>query len=222
MKKSVLIASMIAAAMYLPARADQIDPTAIVESRLKQIAREPSVTYKTNNNYVFCTAHCRDLNERNAVYDAFRNVSKYSLTATKNPPNVCIVLLLDPRTYESNQQAQRLAAHMAGAETVINGKVAQKTKDGLLVATADGHTVLVTDGPNLIDDDAISVVGYAIGTFEFSLPNGTPKTVRKYTCDRITAIDHWTPLAAAEANAEAQKRAEIPQKAPSNPAPAEK
>ena len=203
-------------------RAEQVDPTAIISARLKQIGHNPSVTYKTNDNYVYCTAHCSDLNERNAVYDGFRNVPKFGLSATKNPPTVCIVLLLDPAAYQSNQQAQRLAAHMANSETLITGKVAQKIKDGLLVSTGDGHTILVTDGPNLIDDDTISVPGYLIGNYEYSLPNGTLKTVRKYTCDRTTAIDHWAPLATAEATMEAQKRAELQQQtAPANPTASE-
>jgi len=221
MKKLALsMGSFASAALFAsPLLADQVDPTAIIQARLKQIDRAPSVTYKTNDIYVFCTAHCGDLNERNAVYDAFRNVPKYGLTATKKPPTVCVVLLLDPTAYQSNQQAQKLASHMAGAEMLINGKVAQKTKDGLLVSTSDGHNVLLTDGPNLIDDDSISVAGYFIGTYEFTLPNGTPKTVRKYTCDRIAAIDHWTPLAAAEANVEAQKRAEGLQNPPQSSPP---
>ena len=219
MKKLILVSALLMTTHHLAARADQIDPTAIIGARLKQLALDPTVTYRTNDNYVFCTAHCRDVNERNAVYDAFRNLPKYSLTATRNPPNVCVVVLLDPSAYQSNQQAQKLGAHMSGSEAVISGKVLQKTKDGLLFTTADGHTILVTDAPNLIDDDPISVTGYAIGTYEFSLPNGTSKTVRKYTCDRTTAIDYWTPLAAAEATVEAQKRAETVSKAPNPPAP---
>ena len=111
---------------------------------------------------------------------------------------------------------------MASSEMLITGKVLQKTKDGLLVSTGDGHTVLVTEGPSLIDDDAISVAGYLMGNYEYSLPNGTLKTVRKYTCNRATAIDHWAPLATAEANAEAQKRAEVQQNGPAHPADGEK
>jgi hypothetical protein len=223
MKNFLLITMLSLTVCQLAVRAEPVDPTAIIESRLKEIGRSPSVTYKTNDNYVFCTAHCSDLNERNAVYDAFRNIPKYSLSATKTPPAVCVVVLLDPAAYQSNQQAQRLAAHLGSAEILINGKVLQKIKDGLLVATADGHTLLVTDGPNLIDDDAISVTGYAIGTYEFSLPNGTPKTVRKYTCDRTTAIDYWAPLATAEATAEAKKRAAETAEGPaSSPPPADK
>jgi len=217
MRNVDLIICSALSAFCLPLWAEQVDPTAIVESRLKEIGRAPSVTYKTNDNYVFCTAHCSDLNERNAVYDAFRNIPKYSLTATKNPPTVCVVVLLDPSAYQSNQQAQRLAAHVNSAEALISGKVVQKAKDGLLVTIADGHTVLVTDGPNLIDDDPISVTGYAIGTYEFSLPNGTPKSVRKYTCDRTVAIDYWSPLATAEATAEARKRAEPVSRVPAGP-----
>jgi hypothetical protein len=223
MKNFVRTKLVILGASCLCLQAEQVDPTAIVESRLKEIDRSPLVTYKTNDNYVFCTAHCRDLNERNAVYDAFRNIPKYGLTATKNPPTVCVVLLLDPAVYQSNQQAQKLAAHISTAETLINGKVLQKTKDGLLVTCADGHSVLITDGPpNLIDDDPISVVGYVIGTYEFSLPNGTPKTVRKYTCDRTVAVDYWAQLATAEATAEARKRAEPLQRPAPTPPPPDK
>jgi hypothetical protein len=219
MKNCLLMTALSVVAFHQALLAEAIDPTAIVESRLKSIGRSPSVTYRTNDNYVFCTAHCADVNERNAVYDGFRNIPKYSLTATKEPPTVCVVVLLDPAAYQSNQQAQKLAAHVGNSETAITGKVLQKTKDGLLVAAADGHTLLVIDGPNLIDDDPISVTGYAIGTYEFSLPNGTPKTVRKYTCDRTAAIDYWAPLATAEATAEARRRAETSM-APSANAPA--
>jgi hypothetical protein len=204
-------------------QAEQVDPTAIMAARLKQIGHDPSVTYKTNDNYVYCTAHCRDLNERNAVYDGFRNVPKYGLSATKNPPTVCVVLLLDPGAYQSNQQAQKLAMHMANSEALISGKVVQKIKDGLLVSMGDGHTILVTEGPNLLDDDNISVHGYLIGEYQYSVPNGAVKTVRRYTCDRAVAIDHWAPLATAEAVAEAQKRAELQQQTlPANPPASEK
>src|SRR5437899_8342653 len=129
MKYSVLTLSLLFAA-FTPLLAEPVDPTAVIEARLKQIARDPAVTYKTNDNYVFCTAHCRDLNERNAIYDAFRNVPKYGLTATKNPPTVCVVLLLDPSAYQSSQQNQKLASHMANSEILIAGKVLQRTKDG--------------------------------------------------------------------------------------------
>jgi hypothetical protein len=218
MKYYILILTLLWPAARLTLRADPIDPTAVIESRLKEIARDPAVTYKTNDNYVFCTAHCRDLNERNAIYDAFRNVPKYSLTATKNPPTVCVVLLLDPAAYQSTQQNQKLASRMANSEMPIAGKVLQRTKDGLLVSTSDNHLVLVVDGPNLIDDDAISVVGYYIGNYEFTQVNGVPKTVRKYTCDKNAAVEHWAPLAAAEAKAETQKRADNPQSPAPGPA----
>jgi hypothetical protein len=214
MRYYFLVLSLLWPAASLPLLADPVDPTAIIEARLKQIARDPAVTYKTNDNYVFCTAHCRDLNERNAIYDAFRNVPKYGLTATKNPPTVCVVLLLDPAAYQSSQQSQKLVSHMANSELLITGKVLQRTKDGLLVSTADNHLVLVADGPNLIDDDAISVAGYYIGNYEFTQINGAQKTVRKYTCDRNAAVEHWAPLAAEEAKAEAQKRADNAQNAP--------
>jgi hypothetical protein len=215
MKYSVLLLSLLFSA-FTALLAEPVDPTAVMEARLKQIGRDPAVIYRTNDNYVFCTAHCRDLNERNAIYDAFRNVPKYGLTATKNPPTVCVVLLLDPAAYQSSQQAQKLASRMANSEALIAGKVLQRTKDGLLVSTSDNHLVLVVDGPNLIDDDAISVAGYYIGTYEFMQSNGVQKTVRKYTCDKNAAIEHWSPLAAEEAKAEAQKRADNTQ-APSSP-----
>src|SRR5262249_49163455 len=134
-----------------------------------------------------------------------------------NPPTVCVVLLLDPAAYQSSQQNQKLTSRMANSEVMIAGKVLQRTKDGLLVSTADNHLVLVVDAPNLIDDDPISVLGYFIGTYESMKNTGVQKTVRKSTCNRTAAIDYGAPLAAEEAKAEAQKRADNPPTPPSAP-----
>src|SRR5262249_14881688 len=185
---------------------DQGDP---VQSRLKKLEIEAPVTYRTNGNLLFCTIACRDLDQRNAVYDGFSNIPKYGLTATKNPPSVTVVLLADAGKYLSDQRYQKLIAKLQGSETNLVGHVIEKVQDGLLVGLPDSEVVLLTDAPNLSDGDPIKVTAYRVGTYEVIDRSGARKVLRKYTCDLAAATGHWTPAAASEAKAETQKRTEL-------------
>jgi hypothetical protein len=184
-------------------------PADIVQSRLKDFEIEAPVSYRTNGNLLFCTISCRDLDQRNAVYDGFSNIPKYGLTATKNPPSVTVVLLVDAAKYLSDQRNQKLVAKIQNSATNLVGHVMEKTQDGLLVALPDSEVVLVTDAPNLSDGDPIKVTAFRIGTYEVMDRSGARKVLRKYTCDLAAATDHWTPAAASEAKAETQKRTEL-------------
>ena len=187
-------------------------PAQTVQNRLKQIEVDAPVTYSTNGNVIFCTVRCKDLDQRNAVYDGFSNLPKVGLTATKNPPSVTVVLLLDPAKYFSEQQNQRLNAKLHTAETNLIGKVVQKTPEGMLISLPDSQLVLVADPPpNLNEGDPFKATAYYIGPSEIIDKNGARKTLRKYTCDLAAATDHWTPQAASEAKAETQKRAQVPE-----------
>jgi len=181
----------------------------IVPSRLKALEIEAPVSYRTNGNLLFCTISCHDLDQRNAVYDGFSNIPKYGLTATKNPPSVTVVLLLDAAKYLSDQRNQKLVAKLQSSATNLVGHVIEKTQDGLLVALGDSEVVLVTNAPNLSDGDPIKVTAFRIGTYEVMDKSGARKVLRKYTCDLAAATDHWTPAAASEAKAETQKRTEF-------------
>jgi len=195
-----------------PAQANtmrQPDPGDIVQSRLKKLEIDAPVSYRTNGNLLFCTIACRDLDQRNAVYDGFSNIPKYGLTATKNPPSVTVVLLFDAAKYLSDQRSQKLVAKLQNSATNLVGHVLEKTQDGLLVGLADSEVVLVTDAPNLSDGDPIKVTAFRIGTYEVIDRSGARKVLRKYTCDVTAATDHWTPAAASEAKAETQKRTEL-------------
>ena len=187
----------------------QPDQGDVVQSRLKKLEIEAPVTYRTNGNLLFCTIACRDLEQRNAVYDGFSNIPKYGLTATKNPPSVTVVLLADAAKYLSDQRYQKLVAKLQNSATNLVGHVLEKTQDGLLVSLADSEVVLVTDAPNLSDGDPIKVTAFRIGTYEVLDRSGARKVLRKYTCDVAAATDHWTPAAAAEAKAETQKRTDL-------------
>jgi hypothetical protein len=187
----------------------QPDQGDVVQSRLKKLEIEAPVTYRTNGNLLFCTIACRDLDQRNAVYDGFSNVPKYGLTATKNPPSVTVVLLVDAAKYLNDQRYQKLVAKLQNSATNLVGHVLEKTQDGLLVSLADSEVVLVTDAPNLSDGDPIKVTAFRVGTYEVLDRSGARKVLRKYTCDVGAATDHWTPAAASEAKAETQKRTEL-------------
>ena len=188
-----------------------LGPPQIIEARLKKIEIEAPVTYRTNGNLVFCTVACRDLEQRNAIYDGFSNLAKYGLTATKNPPSVTVVLLSDATKYLNEQQNQKLVAKLQGAATNLIGHVLQKISDGLLVSLTDSEIVLVTEAPNLGDGDAIKVAAFRVGNYEITDKNGVRRVLRKFTCDVAVATDHWTPMATSEAKAETQKRTELSQ-----------
>ena len=187
----------------------QPDPGDVIQSRLKKLEIEAPVSYRTNGNLLFCTIACRDLDQRNAVYDGFSNIPKYGLTATKNPPSVTVVLLVDAAKYLSDQRYQKLLAKLQNSATNLVGHVLEKTQDGLLVSLADSEVVLVTDAPNLSDGDPIKVTAFRVGTYEVLDRSGARKVLRKYPCDVAIATDHWTPAAASEAKAETQKRTEL-------------
>lgn len=187
----------------------QPDPSEIIQGRLKKIDVDAPVNYRTNGNLVFCTINCRDLEQRNAVYDEFSNLPKYGLTATKNPPTVTVVLLSDAAKYLNDQQNQKLVAKLQASATNLVGQVLLKTPDGLLIALTNSEVILVTDAPNLSDGDPIKVTAFRIGTYEITDKNGARKVLRKYTCDLAAATEHWTPPAASEAKAETQKRTEL-------------
>jgi len=186
-------------------------PMAIVQDRLKQLEVDAPVSYHTNGNLVFCTVACRDVDQRNAVYDGFSNLAKYGLTATRNPPTVTVVLLLDAARYLSEQQNQKLVSKLQSVQTNLVGQVLQKTPDGLFVALGDSQLALLTDAPNLSDGDPVKVTAFRIGAYEFTDKSGTRKVLPKFTGDMAVATDHWTPLAASEAKAETQKRTDASQ-----------
>lgn len=187
----------------------QTDPAEIIQGRLKKLEVDAPVSYRTNGNLVFCTIACRDLEQRNAVYDGFSNLAKFGLTATKNPPTVTVVLLFDAGKYLADQRNQKLMAKLQSSETNLVGHVLQKTQDGLLVTLPEAEVVLLTDAPNLSDGDPIKVTAFRIGTYEVMDKSGARKVLRKYTCDLATATDHWVGLATSEAKAETQKRTEL-------------
>lgn len=186
-----------------PSRNDPVEP---VQSRLKKADIDVPVTYRTNGNLIFCTVRCKNLDQRNAVYDTFSSMPKYGLSATRNPPTVTVVVLSDAAKYLSEQQNQKLIAKLQRAETNIVGHVLQKIPEGLLVTLPDAQVVLVTDAPALSDGDPIQVTAFSIGTLEVIDKSGARKFIRKYTCNLAAASDHWTPLATSEAKAETQKR----------------
>ena len=189
----------------------RLDATDIVQNRLKQLQVDVPVSYRTNGNLIFCTVHCQNLDQRNTVYDDFTGLPKYGLSATKSPPAVTIVLLLDPGRYFSEQQNQKLNTRLKTAETNLVGHVLQKIPEGLLVALPDSKLVVVTEAPNLNEGDPIKTTAYRIGALELSDKNGAKQSVPKFTCDLATATDYYTPMAATEAKTETQKRAEITQ-----------
>src|SRR5262249_54869938 len=143
----------------------QPEPGDIIHSRLEKLEIKAPVSYRTNGNLLFCTISCRDLDQRNAVYDGFSNIPKYGLTATKIPPSVTVVLLLDAAKYLSDQRNQKLVAKLQGSETNLVGHVIEKMQDGLLVGLPDSEVVLLTDAPNLSDGDPIKVTAYRVGTY---------------------------------------------------------
>jgi hypothetical protein len=99
------------AILALPiAKGQEINPQAAVQWSFREIEHAPPVTYKTNGNMVLCTAHCRDLNERNAVFDAFRTLPNAGVSGTKTPPEVCVVLPLDPTAFQRKVQMSRQQA----------------------------------------------------------------------------------------------------------------
>src|SRR5262249_6526898 len=141
------------------------------------------ISYRTNGNLIFCTVRCNDLDQRNAVYDAFSSMAKYGLSATKNPPTVTVMILSDAARYFSEQQNQKLVAKLQKAETNIVGHVLQKIPDGLLVTLPDSQVVLVAEAPNLSDGDPIQVTAFSIGTLELIDRSGARKFIPKYTCN---------------------------------------
>ncbi len=214
--KSLAICVVLITASTLAMRAAPIDPLSLVESRLKTMKCDAPITSKTNETDVLCSIHCRDLDERDAVYDAFRDLPKLSLSATKEPPTVSVAIVFDPAAYEVMAKGQLTESKLQSEIMSIKGKVLQKVEAGLLVQTAEGRMVLVVDGPQLIDEDPINVIGYLVGDYQYSSINGkatandssgTRQTVRKYTCNRNVARDYWTPFAEARAKAEREKRA---------------
>lgn len=182
------------------------DPTEGVQSQLKKADIDLPISYRTNGNLIFCTVRCKDLDQRNAVYDTFSSMAKYGLSATKNPPTVTVVILSDASRYFSEQQNQKLGAKLHKAETNIVGHVLQKIPDGLLVTLPDSQVVLVADAPDLSDGDPIQVTAFSIGTLELIDKSGARKFVPKYTCNLAAATDHWRPQATSEAKVETQKR----------------
>jgi hypothetical protein len=81
-----------------------------VKWSLRTIEQPPPVTFKTNGQMVLCTAHCKDLAERNAVFDAFRSLPNAGVTGTKEPPEASVILPLDPGAFQRNQQMSRQQA----------------------------------------------------------------------------------------------------------------
>ncbi|HTL56511.1 MAG TPA: hypothetical protein VL361_12580 [Candidatus Limnocylindrales bacterium] len=191
--------------------ASRMDPTEVVQKQLKKADIDVPISYRTNGNLVFCTVRCKDLEQRNAVYDTFSSMAKYGLSATKTPPTVTVVVLSDAAKYFSEQQNQKLVAKLQKSETNIVGHVLQKIPEGLLVTLPDSQVVLVADAPNLSDGDPIQVTAFAIGTLELIDKSGARKFIRKYTCNLAAATDHWTPLATSEAKTETQKRTDLPE-----------
>ena len=187
----------------------QPGPEDIIQSRLKKLEVDAPVTYRTNGNLVFCTIRCGNLDQRNAVYDGFSNLSKYGLTATRNPPTVTVVLVLDAAKYFNDQQNRKLVSKLQSAETNLVGHVVQKTADGLIVALSDSEMVLLTDPPKLNQGDPVKVTAFRIGDYDVTDSNGVPKVIRKFTCDLAAATDHFTPMASSEAKTETQKHADV-------------
>jgi len=94
----------------LPVYGADTGPLALVRLRLKELQRTPPLTCRTNGGMVFCTMRCRDLEERNLLYNAFRKIPNCTITATKSPPSVCVVLPADPASFERTQETMRKEA----------------------------------------------------------------------------------------------------------------
>lgn len=184
--------------------ASPIDPVFEVQKVLEDT--NIVVACKTNDALVFCTIRCRDLDQRNAFYDKFSEVKKYALTATKDPPTVCIVLVYDPARFGAQQYSAAMGANLKNAETIIVGKVIQSTSDGLLVSESSGRTVFVVDGPDLIDDEHINVRAFWIGRYQYTSVNNSMKTVDKFTCDREAAVAFWKRPSEAKSKTELMRR----------------
>jgi hypothetical protein len=71
----------------------------------------PTLTYEIDGALVHCKAHCRDLAERDAVYEIFRGIPNSTLSASSDPPTATVILPIDHRRFQREQQAvQRQAA----------------------------------------------------------------------------------------------------------------
>jgi hypothetical protein len=106
------------------------DHLAAVNSQLQAINCSAPVTYRTNRNLVDCTVHCRDLAERDAVYNAFRNVKKSALTSTRVPPTVCVVFSREdtPGTKPAGLQSQSGSPATAAGTNAFGLSAPEKEK----------------------------------------------------------------------------------------------
>ena len=81
-----------------------------MKSVLDRIKSEAEVTYRTNNNRVYCTVKCCDLKQRNLLFDAFHGTPNCAVTGIKEPPTVCVVLPLDLEQFRKEQISAALEA----------------------------------------------------------------------------------------------------------------
>ena len=198
MRLIIVVLFTLAATMH----AGTVDPFEIVQSRLEKLHRQLPVTYRTNSSEVYCTIHCRDADEKGAVYDAFRNVQTLGLSSRSQPPIVCVVLLFDPISFQAQRMKESLEANLSRTIQPISGKVIQKVPEGLIVSHGD-YLVLVADAPaGLVDDDGFDHVCYWLGEdYQYGA-----KTIRKLTGSRAAAEQRWSPVSAAQARSETEKR----------------
>ncbi len=108
----------------IPVFAQTIDPVTTVQEQLKKLERTPlpQVTYETNSSSVFCRVSCRDVKEKDLLYDYFRGVPNAGISANKT--TVCVVIPLDPAGFARNQAIQRQQA--AARNAAIHQEAAQR------------------------------------------------------------------------------------------------
>src|SRR5262249_10781361 len=122
------------------------------------------------------------------------------------------------------QDLQRIKKETEGTATIIWARVIQRIGNNLLIDTDSErarlplpkieahHTgkvpnlatgiILLTDYPGAsakVDDDVFAVVGYPIGTYEYTAVAGGRKTIRKYTYNLDLAAEHARLVAEARA-----------------------
>ena len=63
-----------------------------VQEALDRANIKPHVTYEALGEKIFCTAHCRNQYEKIKALDAFSTVPNIGLSASENPPKVCVTV----------------------------------------------------------------------------------------------------------------------------------
>lgn len=209
----VLLACMLIGALSTLAQETQAppghDPFGVVDGVLKGLQRPHlKAVYKTNDNLLYATILCKDVAERNAVYDAFRSTPKYAMSAQRTPPSVCVVQVYHAPRFQVTATRAALEDLLRQAGTVIRGKVESRDRSGVLVSIGE-RVVYVVDVPGLggiVDKDPFARQAYQIGDHEYTTTDGALRHCWKYTCSVEVAADYWRPLASDAGAAETIRR----------------